>query len=289
VLSPSFTIPTARPTTYVPRGANILRLIFHDHFHAFADVYDSLYAQDYGKFRLERISHVAERFESCGDYTKGIARIQCCNPECRLEYFRPFSCKGFYLCPSCSQKRTLLFAEYLDEQLLFTLPHRQFVFSIPKALRIFFRHDQKLFAAVSSLLFSLIRKFYRLAAGAPLLSTASIIAFQPFGDFLRPNAHWHCLVLEGGFAPDGRFLFLVESRDGAVPAKSKSVSISRSSNWTCGFAASSSRTGFTSSVRTPGYEELVQTDKPVPAVELVVGEPSCSSPLRLVPATEPPP
>jgi hypothetical protein len=44
----------------------------------------------------------------------------------------------------------------------------------------------------------------------------------------------------------------VESRDGAVSAKGKPVSISRSSNWTCGFAASSSRTGFTASVRTPG-------------------------------------
>ena len=76
MLSPSFTIPTARPTTYVPRGANILRLIFHDHFPAFAQSCDSLYAQDYGTFRLERISHVAERFESCGDYTKGIARIR---------------------------------------------------------------------------------------------------------------------------------------------------------------------------------------------------------------------
>jgi hypothetical protein len=48
----------------------------HDHFHAFADAYDSLYAQDYGKFRLERISHVVDKFESCGDYTKGIARIR---------------------------------------------------------------------------------------------------------------------------------------------------------------------------------------------------------------------
>ena len=34
------------------------------------------------------------------------------------------------------------------------------------------------------------------------------MAFQPFGDFLRPNAHWHALVLEGGFTPDGRSLFL---------------------------------------------------------------------------------
>ena len=76
MLSPSFTIPTARPTTYVPRGANILRLIFHDHFPAFADAYDSLYAKDYGMFRLKRISRVVERFETCGDYTKGIARIR---------------------------------------------------------------------------------------------------------------------------------------------------------------------------------------------------------------------
>jgi hypothetical protein len=131
VLSPSSTIPTIHPTTYVPRGANILRLIFHDQFPAFVQSYDSLYAKDYGKLRLQRISHVAERFESCGDYTNGIARIQCSNPACGLEYFRPFSCKGFYLCPSCTQKRTLMFAEHLEEQLL-TLPHRQFVFSIPK-------------------------------------------------------------------------------------------------------------------------------------------------------------
>jgi hypothetical protein len=76
VLSPSSAISTAQPTTNVPRGANILRHIFHDHFHAFAEAYDSFYAQDYGKFRLERISHVVDKFESCGDYTKGIARIR---------------------------------------------------------------------------------------------------------------------------------------------------------------------------------------------------------------------
>jgi hypothetical protein len=101
-----------------------------------------------------------------------------------------------------------LFAEYLDEHLLLELPHRQFVFSIPKALRIFFRHDQKLFGSVSSLIFSLLTQFYRLAAGSPTLRGAAIVAFQPFGDFLRANAHWHALVLEGGFAPDGKFLFL---------------------------------------------------------------------------------
>jgi len=30
--------------------------------------------------------------------------------------------------------------------LLFTLPHWQFVFTLPKALRVFLRHDQPFFA-----------------------------------------------------------------------------------------------------------------------------------------------
>jgi hypothetical protein len=101
-----------------------------------------------------------------------------------------------------------VFAEYLDEHLLLELPHRQFVFSIPKALGSFFRHEQKLFTSVSSLIFSLLTQFYRLAAGSPTFRSAAIVAFQPFGDFLRANAHWHALLLEGGFAPDGKFLFL---------------------------------------------------------------------------------
>jgi hypothetical protein len=62
--------------------------------------------------------------------------------------------------------------------------------------------------SVSSLIFSLLTRFYRLAACSPDLRGAAVVAFQPIGDFLRPNAHWHALVLEGGFAPDGRFLFL---------------------------------------------------------------------------------
>ena len=43
-----------------------------------------------------------------------------------MSNFRPFSCRGFHplggpmhrLCPSCSQKLSLLFAEYLDERRL---------------------------------------------------------------------------------------------------------------------------------------------------------------------------
>jgi hypothetical protein len=37
------------------------------------------------------------------------------------DYFRPFSCKGFHLCPSCSQKLTVLFAEHLTQEVLLDL------------------------------------------------------------------------------------------------------------------------------------------------------------------------
>ncbi len=51
---------------------------------------------------------------------------------------------GFYLCPSCSQKRALLFGEYISNEVLLTLPHRHFVFTFPKMLRVYFRNNRKL-------------------------------------------------------------------------------------------------------------------------------------------------
>ena len=66
-----------------------------------------------------------DNYPDTGGDTQGIARIQCTNPDCKHECFRPFSCKSFYFCPSCSQKRTLLFSEYMNERLLLALPHRQ--------------------------------------------------------------------------------------------------------------------------------------------------------------------
>ena len=67
------------PTAYAQRGTNILQGI-KQHFPQFAETYESTYAATYGKFRLKRMGEVAERFISCGDYTQGIARIQCTNP-----------------------------------------------------------------------------------------------------------------------------------------------------------------------------------------------------------------
>ncbi len=72
-----------RPPPYRQRGTNVLQTIFKQHFQEFADTYEQDYAPTFGRFRLERITEVVENFISCSDYTQGIARIQCTNPECR--------------------------------------------------------------------------------------------------------------------------------------------------------------------------------------------------------------
>ena len=192
---------------YQPGGKNLLQKIFERHFSDFVRVYENDYADRYGKYRLERIKTIGEHFLACGNYLNGVARIRCTNPECSHDYFRPFSCKGFYLCPSCSQKRTILMAEHLTEEVLLRLPHRQFVFTFPKALRVFFRNNRKLFADISRLIFCIIKDFYNEAAEKDI-KTGMVIAHQTFGDMLRWNPHFHCLVLEGGFDEEGNFVYI---------------------------------------------------------------------------------
>ncbi|MBA7470751.1 hypothetical protein ES707_06038 [subsurface metagenome] len=79
--------------------------------------------------------------------------------------------------------------------------------SLPKCLRVFFRHDRKLFSELSRLIFDLIRGYFTEVAGTTVES-AALLCFQSFGEFLRWNSHWHAIVLEGGFDKDGNFIHI---------------------------------------------------------------------------------
>jgi hypothetical protein len=105
------------------------------HFAEFEASYITRYQEQYGFYRPV-ISRVVEKFLSCGDLTKGFARVHC--DTCRHEYLLALSCKGRYLCPSCHQKRVLQFGAWVAEDVLAPVPHRQYVFTVPKMLRIYF-------------------------------------------------------------------------------------------------------------------------------------------------------
>ena len=194
-------------SSYIPRGQNVLQTIFKKHFDDFKEQYDEKYAKTYGNYRLPRITEVVEEFIKCGDYKEGLAIIKCQNPDCRHDYFVPLSCLSFYLCPSCHQKRTLLFGEQMAQEVLLKLPHRQFVFTIPKCLLVYFKHDRMLFSDISHTIFQIIQSYYN-EVSCRQINTGIVLSYQTAGDFARWNSHWHGILLEGGFDEEGNFVYL---------------------------------------------------------------------------------
>lgn len=45
-----------------------------------------------------KISESVGKFTECGDRNQGIARIKCTNTDCKIDYFRLFSCIQWYHC-----------------------------------------------------------------------------------------------------------------------------------------------------------------------------------------------
>ena len=73
-----------------------------------------------------------EKYLDCGNPRCGFARIRC--PDCGDERLLLFSCRTRGFCPSCHAKRLEEWGEWVREELLLDVPHRQVVFTIPKML-----------------------------------------------------------------------------------------------------------------------------------------------------------
>ena len=94
--------------------------------------YEERFERTYGFFR-PYLQKVIYRYLDCGDLHNGFARVKC--KDCNHEYLLAFSCKRRHFCPSCHQKRVVEFGEWLCANVLKKVPHRHFVFSIPKIRR----------------------------------------------------------------------------------------------------------------------------------------------------------
>jgi putative transposase/transposase-like zinc-binding protein len=149
---------------------------------------------------------VVEKFLGCGDLTKGFARIRC--DACRHEYLLAFSCKGRYFCPSCHQKRVLQFGGWVAEEVLAPVPHRQYVFTIPKMLRVYFRKDRRPLGKLSQCAVDALKILFRAACKDQRAIPGIITAIQTYGDLVNFHPHLHTLVTEGAFSPTGWFLTL---------------------------------------------------------------------------------
>ena len=196
-------------TLYRPRNphASGLWRLMDQHFEAFQRVYDQRFAAKYGFWRAVVERSVAA-FLRCGDLHEGFARIRC--PDCRHEMFVAFSCKQRCTCPSCHQKRTLLTAQHVAEEVCLAVAHRQVVLTIPKRLRLHTRFDRKLLGKLCSCAWTCIQAEVRRLLGRDDVMPGMVATIQTHGELLHWHPHVHALVTCGAFTPEGEFLEVPE-------------------------------------------------------------------------------
>jgi ribosomal protein S27E len=183
-----------------PERTILYRVLFH-YFDRFLIEYESRFEKPYGFFR-PIIKEVVERYLDCGNPRCGFARIRC--PECGEERLVMFSCRTRGFCPSCHAKRLEEWGEWMREELLLDVPHRQVVFTIPRMLRLFFKYNRKLLGSLCRCALRSLSLYFEVLAGGEL-RPGVIAAIQTFGTKINFHPHLHFLVTEGGVDDAGLF------------------------------------------------------------------------------------
>jgi hypothetical protein len=91
------------------------------------------------------------------------------------------------------------FGEWLCTEALKYVPHRQWVFSIPKRLRIYFMFDRKLLTKLSRCAWKVLNLYLMQAVPYEDAKAGAAIAVQSFGDFQNFHPHLHVLATDGCF------------------------------------------------------------------------------------------
>ena len=115
-------------------------------------------------------------------------------------------CKTRYFCPSCHQKRVLAYGEWVEQCVLRPVPHRQYVFTVPRLIRPFFAYRRSLLGELCRIIARSLAEAYRVAH--PRARPGFILFVQTFGDLVNFNPHVHALVADGVFEASGGFASL---------------------------------------------------------------------------------
>lgn len=109
-----------------------------------------------------------------------------------------FSCKRRRFCPSCPEKGTLNLADHLNEEVYEDVPHRQFVFTIRRRFRLYFRYNRYLLSDLTRCAWQMIQNVYGFAPGEEY-KPGMVGTIQTFGSLILWNPHFHTIVTDGRF------------------------------------------------------------------------------------------
>jgi hypothetical protein len=150
-------------------------------------------------------------FLECGVLANGFLRVHC--DACGKDRVVPFSCKGRSVCSSCCGRRMADTAAHLVDRVLPTVPIRQWVLSMPYALRYRLAYDSVLLREVLRIfiqtVFSSLRRRSKKQFGIRKSDCGGVTFVQRFGGAINLNVHLHSLVFDGVYHEDseGRIRF----------------------------------------------------------------------------------
>jgi len=122
------------------------------------------------------------KFLACGSLAGGFARLKC--EACGKEKLVPFSCKRRAACPSCAGRRMAGLAAHLVDSVFPLVPVRQWVLSLPFALRYKLAWDHDLSRKVLRVFWRALDRYQRRRAkerGHPNAQTGAVTVIQRAG------------------------------------------------------------------------------------------------------------
>ena len=175
----------------------------NNHYESFHEGYEDKFEKKHGFFRPV-ISKVISEYLSCGDLRNGFARVRC--DDCSHEYLLAFSCKGRWFCPTCHAKKVIRFGELLRANILYPIHHRQYVFSIPILLRVYFKYDRRLLGKLCRCAYDSLLDFLRITTGLEDGAPGVAMTIHTFGDYVdKFHPHIHAICTDGLFTKAGVF------------------------------------------------------------------------------------
>jgi hypothetical protein len=179
--------------TYVPRNpeATVLYSVVAGHLETFLSR-----QRERDRLVPRFVERELRAFLDCGILARGFLRVHC--DACGLDRVVPYSCKRRGFCPSCGGRRMADTAAHLVDHVFPEVPIRQWVLSVPFALRYRLAYDSSLVRDVLQIFVRTIFASNRRRAGIPASNRQArcgAVAFiQRFSDALNLDPHFHVLA-----------------------------------------------------------------------------------------------
>jgi len=151
-------------------------------------------------------AYVEQEFDAylkCGRLEEGFLRLRC--EQCRAEKLVAFSCRKRGFCPSCGARRMAETAALLADEVLPEQPLRQWVLSLPMALRFLLATRPAVVSEVLGAVYRTISGHLLALAGVRRAAghTGSVTLIQRFGSALNLNVHFHMIFVDGVYVTEG--------------------------------------------------------------------------------------